>query len=107
LLHSPYQLSGWRRKKHPEGHKPPAPALLQIVSSLPRTKVHFISRNLRALDLTIFTRKGYKCLAISFLTFRELVKVFRIQKPLSRSKPPKTTLFLTPNSPLTVLLLES
>jgi len=34
--------------------KSPAPALLQIVSSLQRTEVRFISRNLRALDLTIF-----------------------------------------------------
>jgi hypothetical protein len=34
--------------------KSPAPALLQIVSSLQRTRVRFIPRNLRALDLTIF-----------------------------------------------------
>jgi len=33
--------------------KPPAPALLQIVSSLQRTEVRFIPRNSRALDLTI------------------------------------------------------
>jgi len=34
--------------------KSPAPALLQIVSSLQRTEVRFIPRNLRALALTIF-----------------------------------------------------
>jgi hypothetical protein len=39
--------------------------LLQIVSSLQRTKVRFIPRNLRALDLTIFTPQGgIACLAI-------------------------------------------
>jgi hypothetical protein len=34
-----------------------------------RTEVRFIPRNLRALDLTIFTREGYKCLAIPLFDF--------------------------------------
>jgi len=47
--------------------KSPAPALLQITSSLRRTEVRLTPRNLRALDLTIF--------ALPY------TKIFRVENP--------------------------